>query len=276
MTRACTQWMVMSMVIGACSLPSFERSEFPCPCVGGFVCVAERCEPADVGDADAVDGSRDGGPTGEVRAFPGARGFGRDASGGRGGQVFHVTHRDDTGIGSLRDALLASGPRTVVFDVSGDIVLGEPIVVRNGDLTIAGQTAPGDGVTLRGHGIAIEASNVVMRYLRVRVGFEEHDPNEEAVTALRIHTPGDGTPRDRIIVDHCSFAWSTRMNLRIRTFPDSTIEDVTVQNCVFAEPLFQRLGAVITNRTARISLVANYWAHTYDRVPFGVSDAGFE
>src|SRR6186713_1709933 len=108
----------------------------------------------------------------EVVAFPGAEGFGRLASGGRGGDVYEVTTLDDSGPGSLREGFSsAKGPRTIVFTTSGTIQLKSRLSLDKSNITIAGQTAPGDGITLRDYTFQIKgASNIVVRYLRLRLG----------------------------------------------------------------------------------------------------------
>src|SRR5262245_21242111 len=105
----------------------------------------------------------------QTLAFPGAEGFGRFAQGGRGGKVINVTSLNESGPGSLRAAVEASGPRTVVVDISGNINCFGGIDVRNPYLTIAGQTAPGDGVTLM-CGLIVRASHVIVRHIRMRPG----------------------------------------------------------------------------------------------------------
>ena len=106
----------------------------------------------------------------ELKAFPGAEGWGAVSKGGRGGRVIKVTNLDDSGPGSLRQAVVGRGPRTVIFEVSGNIDLERDLDIHRGQLTIAGQTAPGDGITLRGYGVNVYADDVIIRYIRVRPG----------------------------------------------------------------------------------------------------------
>jgi hypothetical protein len=155
-------------------------------------------------------------------AFPGAEGFGRFTSGGRGGSVFEVTHLEDNGPGSLRAAIEASGRRTVVFRISGTIVLKSPLVIKNGDITIAGQSAPGDGICLRDYPLLIAANNVIIRYLRIRPG-DVHKLAEDAISAYF---------QKDILVDHCSFSWGID---EVATFRDN--ENTTVQWCIISESL---------------------------------------
>src|SRR5215218_1516065 len=111
-------------------------------------------------------------PVKEVVAFPGAEGAGRLAMGGRGGRVLRVTNLEDSGPGSLRAAIESKGPRTIIFDIGGTIRLKKPLVIGNGLITIAGQTAPGGGITLRDGPLEIHADDVVVRYIRARLGHE--------------------------------------------------------------------------------------------------------
>lgn len=135
-------------------------------------------------------------------AFPGAEGWGRYTTGGRGGKVYHVTNLNDNGRGSLRAAVEATGPRIVVFDVSGTIHLKSDLKIRNGNITIAGQTAPGDGICIADFPVTINSGNVVMRYLRLRPGNAASD-NLDGLDALSCNDT------HHIMIDHCSLSWST-------------------------------------------------------------------
>jgi len=172
-----------------------------------------------------------------VPAFPGAEGAGAVSVGGRGGRVIEVTSLADHGPGTLREALEAAGPRTVVFRVGGLITLEKPLIVKNGFLTIAGQTAPGDGICVRGDTTTIDGSDVIIRHVRFRRGnLESRDDCLNAV-----HSSG------RIIIDHCSFSWGLDENVSFYRYirpggPDGkdikdAIEHLTIQWCISSECL---------------------------------------
>ena len=213
----------------------------------------------------------------EIPAFPGAEGFGAMAVGGRGGRVIEVTNLNDDGPGSLRAAVSARGPRIVVFRVGGTIELRSELVLTNPYITLAGQTAPGGGITLKTHSdnprsaltIKGGAHDVVIRYLRSRPGpsvkRDRPDDDSHVKDALQI------LDASRVIVDHCSFSWAT--DEVVSTF--SSAHDVTIQWCIISEGLLNRerygvdgKGLLLGGPKARrISAHHNLLVHNLGRNP---------
>ena len=194
-------------------------------------------------------------------AFPGAEGFGSRASGGRGGEVYIVTNLNDSGPGSLRDGLEnASGPLTVVFEVGGTIFLEDHLTVRDTeDLTIAGQTAPGDGILIRGGTLQFrECENLIVRHIRVRYGWEAEDDHD----AISVSNTTNS------IFDHLSASWG--MDETFSLTNETSL--VTVQKCLIAEGVKDghQYGMLIDSRTpggGKISLIGNLFINHEGRMP---------
>jgi pectate lyase len=161
----------------------------------------------------------------QLKAFPQAEGFGKYAAGGRGGKVYEVTSLEDKGAGSLRAAVEAKGARTVVFKVSGTIKLASRLTIKNDSITIAGQTAPGDGVCVSNYPVIVNANEVIIRYLRIRLG-DTCPADEDAFGGIN--------QKKNIIIDHCSASWSID-----ETFTFYGMENFTAQWCMITESLYR-------------------------------------
>jgi hypothetical protein len=167
-----------------------------------------------------------------VPVVPGGAGFGMDTKAGRGGAVYKVTNLNADGSGSLKACVDKTGPRTCVFEVSGAIKLTADLKIRNGQLRIAGQTAPSPGIMIRGAGLAIYGSDVLVQHLRVRPGDDLSGPDPDNRDALKIGGT-TAAPARNIVIDHCSFSWSID-ELASTWGPH---DNITFSNNIFAEPL---------------------------------------
>lgn len=189
-------------------------------------------------------------PLAAAPAFPGAVGFGAAVTGGRGGPVYHVTNLNDSGAGSFRDAV-SQGPRIVVFDVGGYINLASPLSIKS-NITVAGQTAPGEGVATRGYQVSLSnANNVIVRYMRFRHGLTPNQ-NRDGITI------NEGSNQ---IFDHVSVSWGRDENFSINS---ST--NITVQNSIISEGLDPHsCGGLI--QSDGVTLFRNLYAHNKTRNP---------
>jgi len=203
----------------------------------------------------------------QTLAFPGAEGFGAYAQGGRGGDVYTVTNLNDAGEGSLRDAIkTANGPRTIVFAVSGLIKLKSTLKVEKDYITIAGQTAPGDGICVRDACFQISADHVIVRYIRSRLG-DEAGQEADAISITKGYN---------VILDHCSASWSVDECFSCSTGDKNKIDSVTVQWSIISEALENSIhekgahsyGALIRGcYGAKYSYHHNLFAHNRSRNP---------
>ena len=198
-------------------------------------------------------------------AFPTAEGFGAYSKGGRGGQVLYVTNLNDDGQGSLRWAIEQEGSRIVVFSISGTIELKSRLDIKNPYITIAGQTAPGDGICISDETLIVATHDVIIRYLRVRLGDGKHGQgSKQGKDGISI------SKGENIIVDHCSASWSLDEVLSTSTYRP-TLTKVTVQWCFITEALNvdgHGYGSLIRGTgDAKYSYLHNLYAHNYGRNP---------
>lgn len=202
----------------------------------------------------------------DTLAFLGADGFGKETVGGRGGKVYHVTNLNDNGEGSLRWAIEQSGKRTIVFDVSGVIQLESMLVIKEPYITIAGQTAPGDGICLTNFGLTVEADEVIVRYLRSRpAGSQETD-------AVWVKDS------KQVIIDHMSTSWGTDETLSV-----SGSDKVTVMNCLISESLNVNLfgthgmGSLVRGSDGQqVTFMRNIYSTHRSRMPMCGNYTSFE
>jgi hypothetical protein len=209
------------------------------------------------------------------KAFPNAVGFGVQTPGGRGGAILKVTNLNDSGVGSLRAAVESNGPRTVVFEVSGTIVLKSELKIRDPYLTVAGQTAPSPGITLRAGEFNILTHDVIVQHIRIRVG----DQIPEGTDASGL----DGMSSDglmpynnafswNVVIDHVSISWAIDENAS--SWGDD-VHDVTFSNCIISEGLYNSvhpegihsMGMLLTPNARNVAVVNNLFAHDADRNP---------
>jgi len=208
-------------------------------------------------------------PQAAIKAFPGAEGGGAYSFGGRGGKVYVVTSLADNGPGTLREACEKGGARTVVFNVAGIIRLKTPLIIRAPYITIAGQTAPGDGVCVAGESIWINTHDVVIRFMRFRRGETYVGRRDDAI---------GGNPVGNIMIDHVSASWGLDENMSMyrHMYNDSTGKaeekfgtvNITIQNSIFSEALDtwnHAFGSTLGGENC--TFMRNLWADNAARNP---------
>lgn len=208
-------------------------------------------------------------PQADIPAFPGAEGGGMYTFGGRGGKIYTVTSLDDKGPGTLREACEKGGARIVVFNVAGIIKLKTPLIIRAPYITIAGQTAPGDGVCIAGETVWIDTHDVIIRHMRFRRGETFVGRRDDAI---------GGNPVGNIMLDHISATWGLDENMSIYRHmysPGATYKDIklptvniTIQNSLFGEALDtynHAFGSTLGGENC--SFMRNMWANNAGRNP---------
>ncbi|MEQ1579227.1 MAG: pectate lyase [Steroidobacteraceae bacterium] len=203
---------------------------------------------------------------------PGATGYGMDTPAGRGGTVYRVTNLNESGTGSLKACVLASGPRVCVFEVSGTIRLTSEIEVWNPYLTVAGQTAPSPGIMVRGAPLVILASDVLVQHIRFRAGDDPNGPPGENRDSLSVSGPSAGGKVRNVVFDHNSIEWAVDELSNVWGFFDN----ITLNNNIFAEALNDSIhpqgphgyGPILGGDDAgNVSMAGNLFAHTEYRNP---------
>ena len=208
-------------------------------------------------------------PQAEIPAFPGAWGGGMYSHGGRGGKVYVVTSLEDSGPGTFREACEAAGPRIVVFNVAGIIKLDDRIRIRAPYITIAGNTAPGDGVCIAGNTVELETHDVVIRHMRFRRGATDVGDRNDSI---------GGNPIGNVMIDHVSASWGLDENMSMYRHmyrPEDGGRDlklptvnITIQNSIFSECLnkfHHSFGSTIGGRNSTFH--HNLWANNAGRNP---------
>jgi hypothetical protein len=215
-------------------------------------------------------------PQSKLVAFPGAQGGGAYTTGGRGGKVFVVTNLDDRGPGSFREACEQGGARIIVFNVAGIIKLKSPVNIRAPYITIAGQTAPGDGICIAGESLLIDTHDVIIRFMRFRRGSTEVTRRDDGL---------GGNAVGNIIIDHVSGSWGLDENISIYRHvynrKDGKGEklptvNITIQNSIFSEGLDtynHAFGSTIGGRNS--TFMRNLWANNIARNPSVGMDGDF-
>ncbi len=207
-------------------------------------------------------------------------GFGTETRGGLDGRIIKVTNLNADGPGSFKEAVLATGPRTVVFEVGGVIDLEkQQIKIKEPYLTIAGQTAPSPGITFIRGGLTFDTHDIVMQHVRFRMGDAGAKVGEGYES--EVSTAGNGHPYN-IVVDHCSVSWGVDENLSVSgkrgAGPENASRNITYSNNIIAEGLAfsvhkkqtmnHSMGTLVMDDCTNVAIIGNYYAHNYERNPW--------
>jgi hypothetical protein len=208
-----------------------------------------------------------GAATPPVLAFPGAQGFGKKTTGGRGGTVYHVINLNDSGAGSFRDAV-GTPNRIVVFDVGGYVKLATAVSVKS-NVTIAGQTAPGEGIGFEGGEISFaSSSNIICRFIRVRPGSDTASSEDDALSLYRAHD---------VMIDHSSFEFAPWNDIDgvSDDWQNHPVTDITIQDSLIADPTGQQFGAHTESVSSQWAWYRNVFANSHNRNPLAKVDTVF-
>ena len=231
--------------------------------------LATVCAGSPAGCARSVEPVLGGG----LAVIPGAEGFGTRTLAGRGGAILRVTTVNDSGPGTLRAALLTPGPRTILFEVSGTIVVTRYLQIQDPFVTVAGQTAPSPGVTIRGAGLDIRTHDVLIQHLRIRVGDDPGGP-DPGTTGQRqgfvIENSAGGVYN--VVLDHLSVSWP--LGKSSTWYP---LHDVTIRQCIISEGLNSPLypysrGLLLGDHGMHVAAIGNLFAHNNERNPYAKGD----
>jgi hypothetical protein len=213
--------------------------------------------------------------TSSLSVVPGAHGYGMTTRAAYGGSVsptvYRVTNLHDAGEGSLRAALTASSPRVVIFEISGTIGLDSDISVKTPYLTVAGQTAPSPGITIKNYGLYVNTTDVLLQHFRIRPG------NTTCNSALQVY----GGDQHNIVIDHLSFSWGQDENLAFN-WTNGQSTDATVWRSMIAEGLYRAAGAdkcpgggasnghgiLISAESGRVAVIQSLFANNWERNPY--------
>jgi hypothetical protein len=202
-----------------------------------------------------------------IPVFPGAQGFGVETPAGRGGKIVRVTNLDDDGQGSFRAALRVPGRKTILFEVGGTVNLSADLDISDPFVTVAGQSAPSPGITLRGAGLRVFSHDALVQHIRIRVGDAYEGPDPEIRDAFQVLGPN----AYNVVIDHVSASWG----IDETTSTWYPLHDVTISNCIISEGLSVSLhpegahsaGLLVGDGSQRIAVIGNLMAHNNDRNP---------